>query len=1225
LQSLSLLPFPLKTEFTVKATFNALRSRKVRHNTQRCHTVVVLLYDKYVVHFSLEGALFLTEHLPLVKRHVIARLGVGRTLLTRMARRAAPRVLLVSVVLLMLLSTTATTTESLDARAADGATGEGSRDPRWTQYTRDSDMLASNDTRAIWVNENELWFGGENGFSHYNGVWASDTAIAGLNAPRIDGSGLAIQQPLGQVQAFVADSSEGILWAGSSSGLLLRWDGQVWSLVADVKSAIHALVVTEGQLWIGTDDGLYRFDGVEDSLVDALGRQPIYSLLVADQAFWAGTASGLWRYRESRWSQVSAGESNLALGVYAMALSPDGKIVVGTAYGIGWQPGSDGHWVWYETLDENGDPALIQSLAFDHTGVLWAGSDGAGAFSLRLDRAGYTNYGYTGDVNLTTRFVRQIAVDRDNSIWFATPAGVFRYQVYRWINDEQGSADDVRNHINDLLIARDGALWAVTGGAGVRRKASAQGPETVFTAADGVVDAGLALAQDARGAIWVGGIGGLFRYVDGGWQKPAAMSALPSQEVTSLAVDDLGLWIGTTSGLAYYSVTTDELRTVKSLDNISVEALAMDNLGRVWAGTQGAGIWVRELDGRWRQFLHDANDASTLPGDQVYSHSLAADPQVIGGMWAIVDGSELVHWDGFRWQRSARSWPLPSNLLWTIYTDPSDGSLWVGSEAGVTRYDGMTWHTFGANDGLQSAVIYAVVRTSEGAYWFGGSTGLTYFLPDQTPPWVQLGPLAGEQVQDDAGLPLLSVGQDVLVHYAAGDLQTAPAQLRVLQRVGGPKVTTPWVNTDDAYVRHHFDEPGIYTFELLARDESFNYSDVATLRVKVVEPPAMVTLPGLGAVEIGVFRTLAALGALIVLGSAYMAFVILGNRRRALEALARGFNPYISGEPVRRDDMFFGRRALLQRIVDTLHSNSIMIHGERRIGKTSLLLNLMTALREVNDPEYWFVPVYIDLEGTPQEGFFQLLIDEVLENVDTLQYADAEITPKLSELRYYTKLDNSYTDRDFNRDLNRITETLEEYGDQHEPGKQLRLILLIDEMDVMSGYDRLIQQQLRRIFMREFAATLGAVVAGIQISKEWDRVESPWFNLFNDIALTPFTREQAIELLVEPVRGYYQYDPAAVEFILDHANGRPYKIQQYGLEAVNHMLAARRRRITLADVEAAHRRLEAAERAGVPSGNVHVARRTLLNRLHDVVRQPSPSAGPENGETTSHTQGRGGF
>ena len=274
----------------------------------------------------------------------------------------------------------------------------------------------------------------------------------------------------------------------------------------------------------------------------------------------------------------------------------------------------------------------------------------------------------------------------------------------------------------------------------------------------------------------------------------------------------------------------------------------------------------------------------------------------------------------------------------------------------------------------------------------------------------------------------------------------------------------------------------------------------------------------------------------------------------------RGFNPYVSGEPIRSGDMFYGRQQLLQRIVDTLHNNSIMIHGERRIGKTTLLYQLSNALRQIDDPDYWFLPVYIDLEGTTQEEFFHYLIEEIAVGVTTMPNVDEALLTVVDSLSYHDCEVTAYTDRDFNHDLRTLIEAIQQYVSEHYGSRRLRLILLLDEMDVISNYDHLAQQQLRRIFMRDFAATLGAVVAGIQISKEWDRVESPWFNLFNEIALQPFSREQGLELLTEPVRVIYRFDPGALEYIIEVSDGRPFRIQQYALESVNHMLGRRSRK-----------------------------------------------------------------
>jgi hypothetical protein len=330
---------------------------------------------------------------------------------------------------------------------------------------------------------------------------------------------------------------------------------------------------------------------------------------------------------------------------------------------------------------------------------------------------------------------------------------------------------------------------------------------------------------------------------------------------------------------------------------------------------------------------------------------------------------------------------------------------------------------------------------------------------------------------------------------------------------------------------------------------------------------ALVQVPLVGPMPRNAFWLLVGMSLLGLIGFGYVSWELLQVQQRATRAARRGYNPYISGQPVRTDDMFFGRNELLQRIVATLHNNSIMLYGERRIGKTTLLHQIARRLETLDDAQFWFVPVYIDLEGTPQEAFFHVLVEEIVHKVAALpDGTDADH----AILAFQTKPANQYSDRDFNRDLHRILNALQAYAATHHPGRQLRLILLLDEMDVVSQYDHLIQQQLRRIFMRSFAAALGAVVAGIQINREWDRIESPWYNLFNEVAVAPFDREQAVELLVAPVQHVYAYEAAALDQIIQHSEGRPFRLQQYGLEAVAHMLAQGRRRITPSDVAHAH-------------------------------------------------------
>lgn len=86
-------------------------------------------------------------------------------------------------------------------------------------------------------------------------------------------------------------------------------------------------------------------------------------------------------------------------------------------------------------------------------------------------------------------------------------------------------------------------------------------------------------------------------------------------------------------------------------------------------------------------------------------------------------------------------------------------------------------------------------------------------------------------------------------------------------------------------------------------------------------------------------------------------------------------NPYIAGAPLRAGKAFFGRQDILQWAMQELRnpaSNALVLFGQRRIGKTSLLLQLQGGL-----PREAFLPVYFDLQDQAKRPLNQMLLDLV--------------------------------------------------------------------------------------------------------------------------------------------------------------------------------------------------------------------------------------------------------
>jgi hypothetical protein len=286
------------------------------------------------------------------------------------------------------------------------------------------------------------------------------------------------------------------------------------------------------------------------------------------------------------------------------------------------------------------------------------------------------------------------------------------------------------------------------------------------------------------------------------------------------------------------------------------------------------------------------------------------------------------------------------------------------------------------------------------------------------------------------------------------------------------------------------------------------------------------------------------------------------QRARRRRAVRSRFNPYIAGAPVLDDEMFFGRQKLLARIMNVLHHNSLMITGERRIGKTTFLYHLKKELEADQATDYRFFPVFTDLQGVAEDGFFHAVMADVVEAL--------RLEPEtLAALRFRTE-GVSYDGRDFSHDLQRVIAEL-----KTRTSRQVKLALLIDEVDVLNEYSERINQRLRSIFMKTFSEHLVAIMSGVGIKRTWQSEVSPWYNFFDEIELGALSPAEAEDLIRRPVEGIFRYQPEAVEAILAASQLKPYEIQKFCIHAVGHILEAGRTTITAADVDAVRSSVQA--------------------------------------------------
>src|SRR5919202_5012847 len=131
--------------------------------------------------------------------------------------------------------------------------------------------------------------------------------------------------------------------------------------------------------------------------------------------------------------------------------------------------------------------------------------------------------------------------------------------------------------------------------------------------------------------------------------------------------------------------------------------------------------------------------------------------------------------------------------------------------------------------------------------------------------------------------------------------------------------------------------------------------------------------------------------------------------------MPEAINPYIAGNPVTGPEMFFGREDVFafvrQALTGKHRDNAIILYGQRRTGKTSVLYQLSRHL----DPRY--LCIFIDLHGLALEGLGGFLWELANYMVRTLRrdYASVLNGVEMPRLRRedFASDPRSYFENDF--------------------------------------------------------------------------------------------------------------------------------------------------------------------------------------------------------------------
>lgn len=817
--------------------------------------------------------------------------------------------------------------------------------------------LPSKNVRAIFQDSDGwMWFGTDKGIARFNGAEFKSSVGAGSEFEQLAGD---------DVRSIVEDRNGTIWFATAQSVRRITKSGKEAGPALTIDDPKQVFVDSANNIWVAAPNGLFQFDGHTLAPFGHLQELPSNDVRALAQDkngnLWIATARGVSTIEGGRLlsftqSGESRGARNQAERVdqvgdpRSIFVDDAGRAWLGTARGVLLIEKGAMRRITVEGIrNVNGSrDAGFRAIGVDRSGRMWFALDAGGVivYDPMQQESQRVN-------SLEHDKVAAIFTGREGNIWFATENGVISSDFYSFVSfaTSRGLAD---NDVQQIVVApgapgsrEQNKLWFLTLG-GVSRL---QGER--FVSVEGF-RTGLsvqAVAFDRTGSAWFGTDQGALRWTGETLTQFNEGSGLASnnvQWVTTIA-EGSAVVFATTRGASVFR--RGELRNMEALAGYDVRHVFEDSDGRLWFAT-ARGIVIVDPKGRDIDLLDNSRGLADNDTRWIIRFNGRILIATRGGIQAY-SGSAFTTFD-----------PDP---VGTMFVD-RDGYLWAGTDEGRVKklfeFEGHILSTIysGEAHALTGNRINSISQDSDGRIWIATNKGAVRHLPVTIAPTAEVSLEVDGRAQplSEAGSYNVPFGRHRLTfHFSAASMSGQP---RYLYRIKSGHGDPPWEvlplqqGPERDVSRLDLDE-GTHTFELIAlnRDLYAAKSPAATLSVRVGSPFW----------KSWWFYALAIAVVGLALGAAFVARRF-GDREFVLPRELRSYvpiepNPFIVGNPIRTEKMFYGReddfRYVRTKLEGTNQGVVVVFCGERRVGKSSILYQV--AGGRLGDR---FIPVFIDLQ-----------------------------------------------------------------------------------------------------------------------------------------------------------------------------------------------------------------------------------------------------------------------